>query len=61
MTILDFIVRIFFAGESGNSLAGSLIVSTVRDLDFNIPSVSIFFLSLFNSFCALMKLLPLSE
>ena len=39
MTILDFMVRIF-AGESGNSLVGSLIVSTERYLEFNISSVS---------------------
>ena len=40
MTTLDFIVRMF-AGESSNLLVGSLIVSTVRGLEFNIPSVSI--------------------
>ena len=39
MTTLDFIVRMF-AGESGNLLVESLIVSTVRGLEFNIPSVS---------------------
>ena len=39
MTTLDFIVRMF-AGESGNLLVGSLIVSTVRGLELNIPSVS---------------------
>ena len=40
MTTLDFKLRMF-AGESGNSLVGSLIVSTVKGLEFNIPSVSI--------------------
>ena len=39
MTTLDFVLRMF-AGESGNLLVGSLIVSTVRGLEFNIPSVS---------------------
>ena len=39
MTTLDFIVKIF-TDESGNLLVGSLIVSTVRGLEFNIPSVS---------------------
>ena len=39
MTTLDFKVRMF-AGESGNSLEESLIISTVRGLEFNIPSVS---------------------
>ena len=39
MMTFDFIVKMF-AGESGNSLVGSLIVSTVRGLEFNIPSVS---------------------
>ena len=39
MTTLDFVLRMF-AGEIGNLLVGSLIVSTVRGLEFNIPSVS---------------------
>ena len=39
MATLEFILRML-AGESGNSLVGSLIVSTVRGLEFNIPSVS---------------------
>ena len=39
MTTLDFIVNMF-AGESGNSLVESLIVSTVIGLEFNIPSGS---------------------
>ena len=39
MTTLDFIVRMF-ASESGNLLVGSLIVSTVRGPEFNIPSAS---------------------
>ena len=39
MTTFDFIVEMF-AGETANSLVGSLIVSIVRGLEFNIPSVS---------------------